>query len=215
MLLGDMLVVGKPPAKFVKALASIAGVLHPAFDTILPKAGKSKESCVLCSLTVRDFLWKAGFKDAKVTTVYLAIRATDPAGVEVHSAGCGDHNGPIPVMVPIPKDTAARWNGHMVVEVPSAGYVVDTTLFHMKRPAWPVLPGMIAVPTEHDAVPSYGLAQLAGAVATMPDGNTLRMWWLRQENPRWRGAPDTERGARAPVVKALVQSWGDFGSWRG
>ena len=58
MILNDMLVVGRPPAKLTKALATIASVLHPAYDEVLPKAGKSKESCCLCSLTVRDFLWR-------------------------------------------------------------------------------------------------------------------------------------------------------------
>lgn len=211
MLLNDMLVVGTPPAKFVKALAAVASALHPAFDAILPRAGKSKESCVLCSLTVRDFLWKIGLKDARLTTVYLAIQATDPAGTEIHSVGVGDHSRDVPVAVPVPVETGARWNGHMVVEVPSAGYVIDTTLFHMKRPAWPVLPGMIAAPIERDGMQSYGLDHLAATGAIMPDGNTLRMWWLLQENPRWRSARDTERSLRAPVVKALVQR---FGTWR-
>jgi hypothetical protein len=205
MLLGDMLVVGKPPAKFVRALAAVASALHPAFDAVLPKPGKSKESCVLCSLAVRDFLWKIGFKDARMTTVYLVLQATDAAGDEIHSAGCGDHNGPVPILGPPPVEERGRWNGHVVVEVPSAGYVIDTTLFHMKRPAWPELPGMAVVPIEHGVQPSYGLDHLAGIKSTRDDGSALRAWWLRQPNSSWRTAPDTERSLRAPVIKMLVQ----------
>jgi hypothetical protein len=203
VLLNDMQVVERPgSAKFIKALASIASVLHPAYDAILPTPGKSRESCVLCSLTARDFLWRAGFKDARVTTVYLLLRAVDEAGKEIHSAGVGDHfNSPVPLTVPIPPDTAHRWNGHMVVEVPSVGYVLDLTLFHMKRPAWPSLPGMIAAPIEHG-----NGDQLAGVRVQQDDGSALMVVWLRQDNPRWRNAPDTERSLRIPVVKALVRA---------
>lgn len=31
MILNDLLVIGQPPAKFTKALAMAASVLHPAF----------------------------------------------------------------------------------------------------------------------------------------------------------------------------------------
>ena len=50
MQLGEMQVIGSPPAKLAKALAVIADTLHPAFahdPRITP--GISKESCVLCS----------------------------------------------------------------------------------------------------------------------------------------------------------------------
>ena len=50
MQLGEMQVIGSPPAKLGKALAVIADTLHPAFahdPRITP--GISKESCVLCS----------------------------------------------------------------------------------------------------------------------------------------------------------------------
>jgi len=82
MMLGDLVVVEPGSAKFTKALAAIASALHPAFDALLPVPGKSKESCVLCSVTVRDFLWRVGFKDARVTTCYLALVAHDANGKE-------------------------------------------------------------------------------------------------------------------------------------
>ena len=50
MQLGDMQVIGSPPAKLAKALAVIADTPHPAFahdPRITP--GIWKESCVLCS----------------------------------------------------------------------------------------------------------------------------------------------------------------------
>lgn len=205
MTLGDLLIVGTPPAPFVRALGAIAGALHPAFDQIVVP-GKSKESCVLASLAVRDFLWQAGFKDARLVTVYLAIRAVDAAGRELHSVGVGDHNGTVPVSVPVPKETGDRWNGHMVVEVPSVGYMVDTTMFNMKRPAWPDLPGMIATPIERDGVTrSFGLDHLACIRTEIDDGVQLMLWWLVQPNERWRDAPDTERHRRLSVVKAMLR----------
>jgi len=211
MIFGDMQVVGRPPAKFIKALATIASVLHPVFDKIVIP-GKSKESCVLCSLTVRDFLWKIGFKDARLVTVYTAIRAVDSDGVEIHSVGVGDHNGTVPTLDKRAlHDTATRWSGHMVVEVPGAGYIVDTTMYQMRRPAWPVLTGMMAVPIERDGTQSFGLDHLSAVKAKEPDGSMVSMWWLVQPNERWRGGPDTGKDRRAPVVKAMVQA---FGQWR-
>jgi hypothetical protein len=211
MMLNDLLVVDTPPAKFTKALAVIASALHPLYDRRLPMPGKSLESCVLCSLTVRDFLWKVGFKDARLTTVYLVLEATDAAGETIHSAGCGDHNGPVPVAVPVPREDRGRWNGHVVVEVPSAGYIIDTTMFPMKRPAWPELPGMAALPVDHGGPQSYGLDHLAGIRSNRDDGSTFRAWWLRQPNPSWRDAPDASRKLRLPVVAALRTA---FGNWR-
>jgi len=203
MIIGDLLIVGEPPLRFIKALAAVAAALHPAFDEIVTP-GKSKESCVLCSLTVRDFLWKVGFKDARVVTVYTAIRAVGVDGVEIHSVGVGDHNGTVPTLDGRTlKDTRDRWSGHMVVEVPSAGYIVDTTMYQMMRPAWPMLTGMMATPIMRDGTQSYGLDHLATIGTTQPDGSTVALWWLLQPNGRWRAAPDAERDRRAPVVKAL------------
>ena len=206
MIIGDLLIVGEPPLKFIKALGVIAIALHPSFDKIVTP-GKSKESCVLCSLTVRDFLWKAGFKDARVVTVYTAIRAVGVDGVEIHSLGVGDHNGTVPTLGGRTlKDTPERWSGHMVVEVPSVGYMVDTTMFNMKRPAWPDLPGMIATPIERDGVTrSFGLDHLACIRTEIDDGVQLMLWWLVQPNERWRDAPDTERHRRLSVVKAMLR----------
>lgn len=213
--LGDMEVIERPAdPKFIKALAVIASAMHPAYDALLPMPGKSKESCVLCSLTARDFLWSVGFKDAKVTTVYLMLWAVDAEGNEVHSAGVGDHLAQrVPSRVPLPVETQGRWNGHMVVEVPSAGYIIDTTLFPMNRPQWPLLPGMVAAPIEPaGALTSYGLEHISTVASNQGNGNVLRAGWLREPNPSWRGAPDTRRELREPVVKRLRQT---FGIWRG
>ena len=205
MIIGDLRIVGEPPLKFIKALAAVAAALHPAFDEIV-RPGQSKESCVLCSLTVRDFLWKVGFKDARVVTVYTVIRAVGDDGVEIHSLGVGDHNGTVPTLGGRTlKDTPERWSGHMVVEVPSAGYIVDTTMYQMMRPQWPVLTGMLATPIERDGTHSFGLDNLADVGATQPDGSMVAVRWLLQPNERWRAAPDAERARRAPVVKALAR----------
>ena len=206
MILNDLVVLEQPSsAKFTKALATVATVLHPAFDALLPTKGKSKESCVLCSATVRDFLWKVGFKDAKMTTVYLAFRATDANGVEVHSAGVGDHaSGRVPLAPGVDfSERRGYWNGHMVVEVPSQATIIDTTLFHMKRPQWPLLPGMMAVPI-FEGPPSFGMEQVSAISFDQENGNMLHMWWVREPNPSWRNAPDyTDRALRLPVVRAM------------
>ena len=210
---GDMVIFEEPSsAKFIKALQVIANVLHPAFESLLPTPGKSKESCVLCSLTVRDFLHRIGFKGARVTTVYLALVAHDAEGNEVHSAGCGDHlAGRVPTMpgVKPARETPGYWNGHMVVEVPSVGYLIDTTLAPMWRKQWPKLPGMMAVPTFTDGLPAYGMERMSGIESDQGNGNTLQMIWLREPNEGWRSGGDaTNKELRRPVVLALRSAFG-------
>lgn len=214
----DMLIAGAEPeavpAKFVKAMATVAMTLHQSFDaqSWIPE-GKSKESCILASLAVRDFLWKKGFSEASVVPVYIVIRATDVEGNELHSLGCGDHSA-MPWTKPTdPVDTDRRWSGHAVVLLPKLGWLVDTTLFQAKRPQWPGLPGMMAVPIYREARPFVdGLAQLGGVTAVNRDnGSSVEVLWLAQPtNKRWRTAPDANPHRRAPVVKKLVEQ---FGNW--
>src|SRR5688572_10816402 len=79
MQLGDMEVGGQPPAKLVKALATIASGLHPAFDALPWIApGKSKNSCVLTSLAIREFLFRIGYGDARVVPCLATVRAFLP-----------------------------------------------------------------------------------------------------------------------------------------
>lgn len=204
MRCGDMVIMEPGPRKFMKALATVANVLHPAYDRVLPLTGKSKESCVLCSLTVRDFLLRSGFKDACVTTVYLMLVAVDADGKEVHSAGCGDHNAKrVPTLVPGPVWKPGYWNGHMVVEVPSQKAIIDTTLAPMRRKQWPLLPGMLVVPI-FEGPPSFGMEHISAITIDQRDGITLRAWWVREPNESWRTAGDaTDEELRAPVVRAL------------
>jgi hypothetical protein len=212
MKLGDREVGGTPPAKLLRALAVIADEMHPAFDRVprIPK-DKSKESCVLCSLAVRDFLWKVGLKDAKVAPVYAIVRALAEDGSEIHSVGAGDHAA-IPVQAARHghvTDTSTRWSGHLVVLVD--GWLVDTTLYQASHEQWrETLPGMIAAPLLMDE--RDGTTLVAGAAAKQDDGSDLFVaWWDQPHNTRWRDAPDaTDRSLRAPVVKSLVQR---FGRW--
>jgi hypothetical protein len=205
MMLQEMLIIpGTVDAEMRRALTVVALMLHPKFDTVI-QPGKSKESCVLCSLAVRDFLWQAGWKDAKVTTVYLMVVSHDAKGDEVWSLGVGDHTN-IPTVEPKPQNTAKRWSGHIVVEVPSAGILIDTTLYQAARPQhWPTLPGMAAVPLQGGPM-SYGLEPAAGLMAEQPGGGGVSLVWLRQPNTAWLTAPDAERSRRMPVVKAMLKA---------
>jgi hypothetical protein len=199
-----MLVASILDQKMIDALSVIATTLHPAFDEIVAP-GKSKESCVLCSLAVRDFLFQAGWKDATCTTVYMMIVASDVHGKEIWSLGVGDHAN-IPTVGPAPVDTAERWSGHMVVEVPSAGIIIDTTMFPaMREKYWPKLPGMAAVMINNNGPMSYGLQPVAGLASDDLKGS-VRVVWLRQPNKRWQGAPDAVRSRRLPVVKSMLHA---------
>src|SRR5262252_7800728 len=127
--LGDMMVVGNPPAKLWKALAVIADALHPSFELeprIAP--GISKSSCVICALTVRDFLRAIGFDMARVAPVCAVMWASEN-GKQLHSLGIGH-----------PDDDSAfadRWSGHLVVVI--GAFLIDATLYGAQRPQWPDL----------------------------------------------------------------------------
>lgn len=214
MMLGDMFVVGaeKAPAKLLKALAVIASDLHPTFDRerwgIVPDW--SKHSCILCSLTVRDFFWKIGFKDAALAPVYFAVHAY--RGKElVHSLGVGDHAA-MGIKNP-PPNTATNWSGHAAVRVD--GWLVDTTLYQCQRPQWEGLPGMMAAPLQPKdwMPPLYGHTAISGGAAQAPNGDMIEMVWLDQpHNKHWRDDPaDAEKSRRANVVKQLVAK---FGAWK-
>jgi hypothetical protein len=206
--LGDMVVLGSMPAKLLKALAVIADTLHPAFalQPWIADADKSKESCVLCSLTVHEFLIGLGFADALVRPVVTIMRATRN-GQEVHSLGIG---------VPgVPHDDG-RWNGHAVVCIPSASALFDTTLYGANRPQWPDLPGMLAMNTtgytRRDKV--WGLDVVVGAEIrdrTDPDYLYQLVYLDNPKNNAWRSGPDArDRWKRAAVVAALRER---FGTW--
>lgn len=200
-MLRDLLIAAPVQPHMLVALHVIDKLLHPEFDKIV-SPGKSKESCVLCSLAVRDFLWQAGWHDATCTSVYMMIVANDPKGKEIWSLGVGDHTD-IPTLGPKPVDTAERWSGHMVVEVPSVGLIIDTTLFPAKRQYWPHLPGMVACPVDNNGPVSYGLKPAAGLASDDAKGS-VRVVWLRQANKRWQGSPDAVRARRLPVVKSML-----------
>lgn len=197
-----MLVAGEISATLAKALVAIASDLHPALDKTFP-AGVSKESCVLASLTVRDFLWRVGVKDAEVRPVYVMIRAFDANRKEIHSLGCGDQTKFFDIKGRYETDTPTRWSGHLVVI--AGGFLIDTTLYQAARPAWETLPGMMAMPLDYDA----GKKVLTGLVSN-PDeaGTVVTVHWVEQpHNTRWRRAPDTEKARRVQAVKQLVQAW--------
>lgn len=211
--LGDMHVVGMPPAKLVKALAVIAKHLHPAYRA-LPwiKNGHSEHACILSSLTVREFLFRIGFHDVELAPVLFAIRAFR-GDEQLHSLGVGDpdpreHNK-------VGKDSPG-WPGHLVVKLPKAGWLIDTTLFQARRPQWPDLPGMLAVPLAESSHPdheTYGLFPLSGLLGQNDDGTQVDILWLNQpKNKWWRQAPDgRDKRRRRPVVNFLVEQ---FGEWK-
>jgi hypothetical protein len=220
IILGDMHVVGQPPAKLLKAMAVIADTLHPAYDAqITPeneaagdgRIGGSKTSCIFSSLAACDFLRQIGFKRARVTTCYLFVRSYDAEGAETYSLAVGDHDqlaefGLTGKRMP---DSDTHWSGHMVCEVD--GWVIDATMYQCQRPAFDGMPGMMALEIG-SGMPVLGLQPLAG-VKTKGEQGSMMLMWLRQRNRRWQESlPDVSIVRRAKVVRALVQK---FGHWRG
>lgn len=215
--LGDMMVVGMPDAKLVKALAVIADGLHQ-FYAMVPwmKPNHSKVSCILASLTVRDFLFRIGITDAEVAPCMFAIRARQ-GEVELHTLGIGDPDWREARTEAAKGKKAAGWKGHLVVKLPRHNYLIDTTLFQAKRQHWSDLPGMMAVPLQlaDPDMRFYGMPPISGMILDDDEtGTTLDILWLDQRrNKFWRTAPDgKDKRRRQAVISALVDK---FGKWEG
>lgn len=197
--LGEMEVADMPTdMRLVQALAVISEYLHPSLESLkLAQPGRSYESCILCSLVIRDFLFRGGFRNVEFRPVVCVMQAVDKEGAPIHSLGIGNPKGPDPAIT-------GRWDGHAVVIVD--GWLIDTTLYQAKRPAWSHLPGMMAVPVNDKPRDLFNLPMLAGITADGPDGIEIDVAWLDQPtNKKWRTAPDANRPhARRRVVGLML-----------
>jgi hypothetical protein len=207
--LGDMMVVGEFEPKMMKALAVIASRLHEAYDGLPDrrKEGNSKESCLFSSLAVRDFLVGIGYKDATIRPCTMVCRA-DRNGFEVHSLGIG---------VPGDPDNPEKYNGHAVVIVPSAGILIDVTLYQAIRPQWQgAITGMMALQYEPDSpYRMRELNQIGGMVfEAVGDNLACQIAWGDRPDIRWRRQPDVTDPAslrrRRTVAKILLNAFGNF-----
>ncbi len=200
MTIGDLLIDdrdGRPPLAILKALAVIAAHLHPSFDQFY-EDGVSRDSCILVSTVLRDFLFRIGFTDAEVRSVsFLVERRTGDA--PTHQLLVGEPDG---------RDKGGRWNGHMVVI--AGGWLIDGTLYQARREHWDFLPGMVATPVRDRQMIVDGRRVITGFVARQDDTTVQGVWLDIPENKRWRTAPDIMRGGRRErhrrgVADLLVQ----------
>jgi len=194
--IGDMMTVGAVPPRLAKALAVISAMMHQSFDfnpRMLP--GKSRESCVLSSLTVRDFLIAIGCANVRVRPV-VTIMVAERDGKQLHSLGIGTG------------EKGARkgyWDGHLVVTADA--FLIDTTLYYARRDAWPLMPGMVALPVQRGRRPMYGgLKPIAGLSLSEPEERyEFSMVWLDNPgNAGWERGPDIDPMRRTPVVSAML-----------
>lgn len=154
---------------------------------------------MLSSLTVRDFLFHAGFRDAEALPVKALMRAEQDAK-QLHVVGVGFSSAT--------SDQKDRWAGHMAVVVPSLNYLIDTTLFSAKRPQWDFLPGMLAVPIAQDDEEKrhFDLKAITGFRVSVPDKDyEFRIVWLDdRQNTLWKRTPDTSKRRRERVVSRML-----------
>ena len=195
----DMTVMGAPPLKLRNALEIIANHLHQEFAKVswLPHKDRSKESCILCSLTVREFLVRADFQDADARPVCLYLSA--------HKGGRLVKQ----LMVPDPDDKRqlpSRWAGHMVVVIPSAAYLIDTTLYQAARPEWKSLPGMAAVPLYPANASLFSMKQISCVSWKEEDGYKVTAGWLdAPTNKSWRKSGiERMKNLRRPVINKMI-----------
>jgi hypothetical protein len=199
--LGDLLIIGgQPAAKLLKAFAVIADQLHPGFDRQPNlKPFVSRGSCVLCALTVRDFLVRVGFH-ARVRSVCTVLWAHKD-GKLLHSAAIGAPHDK--------RKMINRWTGHMVTTVDD--WLIDPTLYQVRRSAWPDLAGMMALPLHpRPWQRSYwGLDLIASAAVA--DEEFMIGWFDNPKNTAWKFGPDArDPMRRAPVTVAMIER---FGRW--
>jgi hypothetical protein len=206
MNLGDLYIMEPlPPAKLIKALAVIADTLHQTFD-LRPeiKPFYTRRACVISSLTVRDFLVKIGF-NAIVRPVATVIWA-ERDGKLLHSLAIGAPNDK--------RELKDSWRGHMVVtvETPAGEFLIDTTLYPVRRPQWRELPGMMALPLSAERIRAWWHLDVIASAAYGVESEEVSIGWF--DNPRnksWQyGGDGRDPFRRAPVVKVLVER---FGAW--
>ena len=193
--LGDLLLLADPPARTRAALDLIGDRLHPELAKH-PKVGaRSQQACILAALTVRDLLLAAGQR-ARVRPCRVQILRRDPEGTPTHELVIGD-----------PDDTHAsgHWNGHMIVE--TGELAIDPTLGQARRPQWPDLPLMLALPT---------LSSRGGVDDADPPGDApithlrsadrdVEVRWWPLDDKSWTGAPDARAQRRRKAVQNLAQ----------
>ena len=196
--LGDLTVLGRWPGAVLKALAVVATHLHPSYDE-QPKAAKggSKDKCVFSSLVVRDFLVAIGFEDATVRGCGVVMAADDlKTGVRLHSLGLG---------VPDTPDRPQKFNGHVVVDVPSLALLIDTTLYPTIRPAWSgAVTGMMAC--SYSRWPGAILLDrtvFASAELGLAD-RTFHIAWIDRPELQWRRSVDFR--AKSPRRRAMTRA---------
>ena len=206
------------PASLMKALNIIDRSL---WKVMLKSPGiqtnkQLENACLLMSLTTRDFMIGAGFS-AEVVPCCLHVVALTPPDTVHHSLGVG-----------FPHGDPNRHHLHMVVRItaesiaakeaktePGADWMVDTTLIQARRPQWPKLPSMVALPIipeyvppalrrygEHKGMTSFALAAAAGGNA-----RTYVTWLDNPTNDTWIGAPDTRPERRDRSVHKLLVEW--------
>lgn len=204
--LGELTLVERDwPGKMIKALAVVAKYLHPTYD-VQPdtEPGGSKETCLFTSLVVRDFLVEIGFKDATVRGCGVVMRATDQTGAEIHSVGIG---------IPGDPDRPNKFNGHIVVTVPSLSLLIDTTLYQAIRPAWAgALQGMFACRYQAP-FPRLNFGRYPFAASGIElDDREFHIVWLDRPELRWKREIDftVKSPRRRAVTRALVEA---FGRW--
>jgi hypothetical protein len=204
--LGDMTVVGRWPGKAMKALATVALALHPAYDAVSGlAAGAGHDKCLFMSLAVRDFLVQIGFEDATVKSCFLYVAADDLAGKQIWSVGLG---------APGQEPVLGKFNGHAAVIVPSLDLLIDTTVYQAIRPQWcETVSGMVAIRYHAPStLVIAGCPSIAGAELELRD-RIVMMHWLDRPDLLWKREPDfrQKNDRRRAVTKALVEA---FGSWQ-
>lgn len=203
IMVGDMSVMGRPSMRLLKALAAISGVMHQEFAQ--RDGGSygefSKGSCVMSSLTAREFLHDIGYTRSEVRPVMAVMRA-HRGDAELHSLGIGVTDQP---------DVArpGRWIGHMVVVVPEEGWLIDTTLYEAaSRPVWAgAIGGMAAVPLMSERHYARNLPVLARFAVRNGDVTFDCLWLDNPTNKGWRGPDAQRRHWRTPVVRKMVDAY--------
>ena len=202
--LGDMTVVDPAalPGRLLAALGIIGTEFHPAFDRQpwLREPGYSKQSCLLTSLTVRDFLREIGFADANVRSVAAVMRAEHERPRGAFARHRRARFGQVP--------GAGRFAGHIVAVVPERA-APDRHDALSGDPA-----AMARRAHRHDggALRRAAIRRAHVRACAVCRRNDRRrrgrfamtiVWLDRRDNKVWRKGGDNEEWRRVAVLAAL------------
>lgn len=196
-IFGEMVLLGEPQEKLLRAMAVVADTLHLAYDAVSPP-GWSKTACIRSSRTVELFFQRIGL-DAQSRPVALLLTINNHADKQATVRLIGSEDGRA--------NNSPGWNGHMITIC--EGFLIDPTFSQIDKTR--KLPTMLALPTA-DLPVVLNLKPLARFQAAAHGKLLVARWldtpksrtWMKVTDPN---SPKLSRNDVEEIVSMMVDKF--------